>query len=119
MLAEWTPLSDAAKEKGLNGQKRYYYVFFVGTRPGNRKKGLCSAMIKQYQARAASDGLPIWLEATTPYSMNLYSRLGFTVVEEMVLGKGIASPDGTEYKGGEGLKVWAMVWQPPTKAVDR
>lgn len=56
--------------------------------------------------------MPIWLEATTPGSRTVYEKLGFVVVEEITLGKGQAGPDGRTKKGGEGVKIWAMVWRP-------
>ncbi len=47
MLGEFSPLADACKAKGLKGEKRYYYVFFIATKEEERGKGLCPAMIKQ------------------------------------------------------------------------
>ena len=112
MLAEFGPLADACKAKGLAGQKNYYYVFFVGTRLDSRRRGLCSAIMRRYQEIASREQLPIWLEATTAKSMRLYSKLGWETVEEMVIGKGKASADGLQCKGGEGVKIWGMVWWP-------
>src|SRR5579862_3944263 len=111
MLFEFTPLADAAKAKGLNGRTKYYYVFFFGTDPTARKQGLCSAIVRNYQARARREGVPLWLEATTSYSMRLYESLGFKVVDEMVLGKGKVDANGLERKGGRGVKIWGMIWE--------
>jgi GNAT superfamily N-acetyltransferase len=112
MLSEFTGLSEAAKKKGLKGQKMYYYIFFIATREDQRGKGLSSELIRKCQERARSEGVPAWLEATTENSQRLYARLGFQVVERMVLGKGVAAADGTQCKGGEGVPIWAMVWWP-------
>jgi ribosomal protein S18 acetylase RimI-like enzyme len=112
MMAEYQPLADACKAKALAGQKKYYYVFFTGTRPDCRGQGLCSAVMKKYQERASRDQTPILLEATTAKSMRLYSRLGWEVVDEIVLGKGKVSADGLLCKGGEGVKIWGMIWRP-------
>jgi hypothetical protein len=112
MLAEYQPLSDAAKVKGLAGQKKYYYVFFIGTREDCWGLGLCSAIMKRYQEIAARDKLPIWLEATTEKSMKIYLKLGWEIVESITLGKGKATAEGLKCKGGEGVMVWAMVWRP-------
>ncbi|RDL40766.1 Acyl-CoA N-acyltransferase [Venustampulla echinocandica] len=115
MLREFTPLADACKEKGLAGCKDYYYVFLVATREDARGKGLCSAIIRYWQETAAREGVPIWLEATTEHSMHIYSKCGFKIVEEMVIGKGKAGRDGKECVGGEGFKFWGMVWWPDEK----
>ena len=112
MLAEFQPLSDASKAKALGDQKEYYYVFFTGTRLDSRGRGLCSAIMKRYQEIASRDQRPIVLEATTSKSMRLYSKLGWEVVDEMTLGKGKASADGLQCKGGQGVKIWGMVWRP-------
>jgi hypothetical protein len=115
MLGEFPPLSDACKAKGLKGRKDYYYVFFVGTASSARGQGLCSAIIRSYQERAEKDKKPLWLEGTTEYSMNLYAKLGFEMIDEIVLGKGKVGADGLAKKGGEGVKIWGMVWWPKEK----
>lgn len=115
MLVEFTGLSEKAKKTGLKGEKRFYYIFFIATREDQRGKGLSSELIKNLKERAAKEALPIWLEATTEKSMSLYSRLGFEIVERMVLGKGVVGPDGMRKDGGNGVPVWAMVWWPEKK----
>ena len=112
MLSEYTPLSDACKAKGLKGQKNYYYVFFIATREDCRRKGLCSKIVRYWQEKTKEDGVPIWLEATTENSMKLYERLGFEVVGDFLLGKGMVKKDAVECKGGEGVKAWGMLWWP-------
>jgi len=69
-------------------------------------------LIRHYQTLATAAGKPIWLEATTAYSRDIYTRLGFQIIDEIVLGKGKVAPDGTASKGGEGVKVWGMLWRP-------
>ena len=44
--------------------------------------------------------------------MRIYEKLGFEIADEMVLGKGKADNDGNLCKGGEGVKIWGMVWWP-------
>ncbi|RDW85136.1 hypothetical protein BP6252_02726 [Coleophoma cylindrospora] len=110
-LFEYTPVSDKAKVKAL-GKSKYYYVFFIGTSADSRKQGLASIVIKDFQAQAAAEKLPVWLEATTTYSRDLYEKLGFQVVEEMVIGQGTCSPDGLPSRGGPGVPIWGMIWRP-------
>ncbi|KAK5122331.1 hypothetical protein LTR85_004242 [Meristemomyces frigidus] len=112
MLGEYAPVTDAAKAKGLKGEKSYYYLFFLATKEDCRGKGLSSALIKKAKERAQADGVPLWLEATTEYSWKLYGSLGFETVERMVLGKGVAAADGRRKECGEGVPFWGMIWWP-------
>ena len=128
MLNEFEPRSKSVQAKCFPKGEKYYYVFFIGTRKDSRGKGrppdfderntslcssgLSSSLIRHYQTIAASKGLPIWLEATTPYSQKLYAGLGFETIDEIVLGKGKAAADGITMKGGEGVRIWGMVWRP-------
>lgn len=112
MIMEFSPMADAAKTRGLKGQTRYYYVFFVGTADRAQGQGLGSALMRELQDVARKDGLPLWLEATTESSRRLYERLGFEIVEQMTLGTGEAAADGSLQKGGEGVPVWGMIWWP-------
>ena len=141
MLIEYQSLSDAAKVKSLEKGEKCYYLFFTGTREECRSKGLifnffvlrislrvydadvdgfcfrfsiglCSSLIRHYQSIAANESTPICLEATTAYSRDLYAKLGFQEVDEMLLGKGKVGADGKLKKNGEGVRIWAMVWRP-------
>lgn len=114
MLFEYEPLTDLAKKKGLKGEKRFYYVFFIATKEEARGKGLCSAIMRKYQEIGSREGVPVWLEATTEKSMRIYKKSGWEVVDEFILGNGKAGPDGLPCKGGEGVRVWGMVWFPET-----
>lgn len=117
-LVEYSGAAAAAKKKGMGKGERYYYLFFIGTLEEGRGKGLGSALIRECQEVASKDGAAVWLEATTEDSMRLYTRLGFKLVEEMIMGKGQAGPDGEFKKGGEGVRCWAMVWRPEnTKSI--
>lgn len=68
--------------------------------------------MQHYQAKAQAENLPIWLEATTPGSRNLYLSMGFSEVEEIILGKGKVAADATVKSGGSGVPLYAMVWWP-------
>ena len=120
MLSEFVPQSGACKAKGLvdsNGKKitRYWYLFFIATDFHARGQGIASKVVAKWQEKAATDGLPIWLEATTKHSRDIYERLGFQEVQEMRLGRGTHAPSGKFEKGGEGVSIWAMVWKPEQK----
>ena len=113
MLTEYEPMTEAVRRKALKGETKFYYVFFLATKADARRRGLCSALIESAKRRAAQEGVPVWLEATTEYSWKLYAKLAFETVDTVVLGKGSAAPDGSQQKGGEGVPVRAMIWWPP------
>ena len=117
MLLDFEAQSDACKTKGLrdaNGKpiKRYYYLWFIATEPHARGQGLASRVVARWQDKAAEEALPIWLEATTAKSRDVYLRCGFELVQEMCLGKGTHAASGAKQEGGPGVPVWAMIWRP-------
>ncbi|KAJ5988580.1 hypothetical protein N7481_003790 [Penicillium waksmanii] len=137
LWTEFSGMTDNAKRKGLHGEKRYYYVFSIGTEHDHRGKGepttewlkeyqsyscipstnkkfagLAKEIMRYHQNIARSENLPIWLEATTPSSRHLYVSLGFQEIEEIILGKGKVAPDASIQPGGPGVSLWAMVWWP-------
>lgn len=117
MFLEYTPLVEACKAKTLRDGEKFFYVFFLGTLEDERGRGLASALVRHHQDIARQAGLPIWLEATTEESVRLYLKLGFVVVGDFMLGVGKAGKDGIRKAGGEGLKIWGMVWRPTVRIV--
>ncbi len=114
MLIEFEPLTASARSLALAKNEKYFYVFFIGTREDCRGRGHASTLIRHHQALATDANLPIWLEATTTKSRNIYLKLGFEVVQEIVLGKGRVGSDGlvTEGEKAVGVPIWGMVWRP-------
>jgi Acetyltransferase (GNAT) domain len=121
MLLEYEPLTTSARSLALAPGEQHFYVFFVGTREDCRGRGLASSLLRNYQSRATAANMPIWLEATTAKSRDIYLKLGFESVQEIVLGKGRvgsdglvvkASGDGDGEKEAIGVQVWGMVWRP-------
>lgn len=106
----------ACKEKTFPPREEYYHIFFLGTLPSARGQRLCSAIIKHYQAIATEARKPIWMEAGSEYCMGLYRSHGFEVVEELNIAVGKADKDGRAAEGGEGFRIWGMVWRPETGA---
>ncbi|CAG7939015.1 unnamed protein product [Penicillium salamii] len=139
LWSDFSGMTDNAKRIGLHGQKRYYYIFSIGTEVEHRGKGekihrlyfhsafvfadllsgLAKAFLRDHQQTAQAANLPIWLEATTPASRALYLSMGFEEVEEIVLGKGKVAADATLQSGGSGISLCAMVWWPRSSAGSR
>ena len=112
MLSEMAHATKPLKAKALSKGEKNFYVLFLGTPEHERGKGLCSAMVRCYQARAMREQASIYLEAATEYCWRLYLKLGFVTVGEIVLGEGKAAPDGSNCVGGEGVRLWGMIWRP-------
>ncbi|KAM3516094.1 hypothetical protein MY11210_000376 [Beauveria gryllotalpidicola] len=94
------------------GKRPFYYVFIVATVPEGRGRGLASKIIKQVLAIAQKEQKPAWLEASTESSKRVYAKLGFKEVGTVVLGKGKCDAKGLPMKGGPGVRLWPMVWEP-------
>jgi len=58
---------------------------------------------------AREKGWPVVLESTSPRSRDVYTHLGFQMLEEIVVGKGKVDGEGRGREGGEGVKLWAMM----------
>lgn len=117
MLGDFQEKANRAKRMGLvnaDGSriKAYWYLFFLSTDPKGRGKGLAGELIRGMQASCEEQVLPIWLESTTANSHRLYLKLGFKDVDTWILGSGEVDTDGITKKGGEGVRIWAMVWFP-------
>jgi hypothetical protein len=115
LLVEYPALGERAKETVLSKTEQHYYVLMIGTTTEHRGKGLCSAIIREYQAIAQKDGMPIWLEATTKGSMSVYAKAGFeNVAGRWVIGEGKCDASGESANGKEavGVEIFPMVWWP-------
>src|SRR3546814_8816531 len=68
---------DAHRPKG-----RFWYLHYVGVRPGDQGKGHGGRIIRAQTAVAGAEGLPCWLETATPENVPLYERLGFVTAAQ-------------------------------------
>jgi ribosomal protein S18 acetylase RimI-like enzyme len=61
-------------------QEPHWYLPFLGVDPGHQRKGYGSALLS-YGLRAADrDGVPAYLESTSPDNTRLYERHGFEAI---------------------------------------
>ena len=58
----------------------HWYLPLIGVDPIARSRGLGTTLIRDALGRCDRDGLPAYLEATSPRSRDLYLRFGFEVV---------------------------------------
>lgn len=115
MLLDYEGQADKSKHKHLHGSKNFSYLLFIGTQVQNRGEGLAKELIRQQQAKASEQDLPIWLEATTILSRDVYLRCGFQAMDEICLGKGTHNENGNRERNGTGVTIWSMVWYPTPK----
>lgn len=66
----------------------HFYLPVVGVDPSWQGKGIGSALLGPVLERCDRDGLPAYLEATSPRNRSCYERAGFEVVGEFNLPKG-------------------------------
>jgi GNAT superfamily N-acetyltransferase len=77
----------------------HWYLEFLGTRRDVQRKGVGSAVIGLMLDRCDEEGIPAYLEASSPENVPFYARNGFEEREEVHL-KGAPNP------------VWLMMRQP-------
>ncbi|MET3525675.1 GNAT family N-acetyltransferase [Phenylobacterium koreense] len=75
------------------------YLWFVGVRPDAQGLGVGSRLLAHGLARIDEQGLPAYLESSSPANVPLYRRYGFEVIEVLK-----PTPDAPE--------MWAM-WREP------
>lgn len=101
-------------ERSLTAEERknHWYGVVMGTAAGSRRQGLGSCVFSHMLDRARNDRKPLCFEAATASNRDLYLRHGSKILGEFVVGKGKVGIDGMRKRGGEGLKIWSMIWRP-------
>lgn len=77
----------------------HWYLEFLGTRREQQRSGIGSKVIGFMLERCDEEGIPAYLEASSPENVPFYRRHGFEVIEELQLAK-------------NGPTVWAMLREP-------
>ena len=58
-------------------QQPHWYLYYLGALPAQQGRGLGSALLRPVLQRCDREGLPAYLEATSPRNQALYRRHGF------------------------------------------
>jgi ribosomal protein S18 acetylase RimI-like enzyme len=61
----------------------HWYLPMIGVDPAHQGRGLGSALLKAALARCDAEGLPAYLESSSPKNVPLYERHGFEVIGEI------------------------------------
>jgi GNAT superfamily N-acetyltransferase len=64
-------------------QAPHWYLPLIGVHPAHQGKGVGSRLLTRSLQLSDEQGLPAYLEATSPGSRDLYQRFGFEVVTEL------------------------------------
>jgi GNAT superfamily N-acetyltransferase len=80
-------LRASAALEARHPRELHYYLPFLGVDPEWQGRGLGSALLAPVLERCDSEGMPAFLEASTPRNRALYERQGFAVSEEFKLGR--------------------------------
>jgi ribosomal protein S18 acetylase RimI-like enzyme len=64
----------------------HWYLPLIGVAPGHQGRGYGSLLMEHAVSRCDYDGLPAYLESTSPRSVGLYLRHGFEVITEIRVG---------------------------------
>jgi ribosomal protein S18 acetylase RimI-like enzyme len=64
----------------------HWYLPLIGVDPAHRGRGYGSALLRHGLAGCDRDGLPAYLESTSPASVPLYERHGFEVIATIQVG---------------------------------
>jgi GNAT superfamily N-acetyltransferase len=76
-----------AAERG-HPEEPHYYLPVLGVEPESQGHGCGSAMMFPILSRCDAEGVPAYLEASTPRNRALYERHGFKTTEAFQLGRG-------------------------------
>lgn len=69
----------------LHPDEPHWYLDLVGTHPEHQGKGMGAALLRPVLDRCDKEGLPVWTYSSNPENLAFYHRLGFEVLDEVVL----------------------------------
>jgi GNAT superfamily N-acetyltransferase len=103
--APWTSrfiAFDAVLEARHPVGKAHHHLALLGVRPGRQGRGIGTALLEAHHHQLDTDGLPAYLEASSPGSRKLYLRHGYADLEPPIPLPGGPSlyPMWREPKGG-------------------
>ena len=66
----------------------HFYLHAIGVRKASQGLGLGSALLKHVTRRCDEEGMPAYLESSSPLNTPLYQRHGFEIQAEEAIGEG-------------------------------
>ena len=89
MLAQVPPeslarnLESAQRIEALHPKEPHWYLAMLGVDPRHQGKGVGSSLLGHRLAKVDDEGLPAFLETTSPANLRLYERFGFEVIADI------------------------------------
>lgn len=80
----------------------HWYLATIGVAPASQGRGYGQALLEPVLRRCDRDGVPAYLEATSPRNRAFYERNGFEVIERCIYARGA-------------ITTWRM-WREPTSS---
>lgn len=74
-----------AKADGLHPDEPHWYLDLVGTRPERQGEGIGARLLRPVLDRCDEQGLPVWTYSSNRQNLAFYHRLGFEVLDELVV----------------------------------
>ncbi|ETN42464.1 uncharacterized protein HMPREF1541_01620 [Cyphellophora europaea CBS 101466] len=90
-----------------------YHIAIVAKDPSlsaAQQETASKAILEHVLDKAKQEAVPAWAEASLPDKKQEYERVGFRVVEEVVVGKGKVNEAGWPSNGGAGVKCWGLIY---------
>jgi GNAT superfamily N-acetyltransferase len=78
-------LKGMAAMDAVHPHEPHYYLPIIGVDPAAQGQGVGSSLLRPVLERADREGMPAYLEATTPRNRALYARHGFEDVDVLYL----------------------------------
>jgi GNAT superfamily N-acetyltransferase len=72
----------------MHPDEPHWYLDLVGTRPERQGEGIGAALLRPVLDRCDEEGLPVWTYSSNRQNLAFYHRLGFEVLDEVVLMRG-------------------------------
>lgn len=102
--------------KDTDTEVRTFFHVALLVRDTSASKQETAQAVKQaidvYLHKAKEADVPIFLEASSQESKDEFEARGFEAVEQTAVGQGRVDARGWPTEGGEGVKVWGMVYNP-------
>lgn len=110
-LVEMDAKSNAILQTLHKPERSVLHIYLLGrdtASDSSRTRGNANAheLLLRIIGFATTRGWPLYLEATSPRSRDLFKRVGFKTVREIKVGIGQVDGEGLSSDGGEGVSLW-------------